>query len=130
MKASNINSRLLTFIIDLVVSSIVTISIILLLKKFNQSFEQYNKAKIRLIIFTVYFGYYLISESLFSSTLGKLIAGNKVVDGLTFTKPSFIKIFVRTLARFIPFEFLSIFFTDDHILWHDIISRTTVIKDS
>lgn len=70
--------------------------------------------------------YYLVFESLFGRTLGKIITGCVVVNenGL---KPSFTVVFVRTLCRLIPFEALS-FLTESEKFWHDSISKTYVVE--
>ena len=70
--------------------------------------------------------YYTLQEMFTGRTLGKIITQTKVVmvDG---TKPSPKKILVRTLCRFIPFEFLS-FFGSSPQGWHDEISDTIVIN--
>jgi hypothetical protein len=37
-------------------------------------------------------------------------------------------ILIRTLCRYIPFDLISFFFTDNGQLWHDNISNTIVIR--
>ncbi|MCB1050717.1 MAG: RDD family protein [Acidobacteria bacterium] len=69
--------------------------------------------------------YYIVQESLFGRTLGKLIVGTKVVNEQG-GKPSFGQIVGRTFARFIPFEPFS--FAADYRGWHDTLSHTYVIS--
>lgn len=69
--------------------------------------------------------YFIVTESLFQRTLGKLITGTKVVmaDG---SKPGFGTIVVRTLCRLIPFEAFS-FIGENTYGWHDSLSKTYVV---
>jgi uncharacterized RDD family membrane protein YckC len=78
-----------------------------------------------IIVLSLYPLYYMILEAFLGKTFAKFITKTKVInkDG---SKPIFITIFWRTLARLIPFEPLS-FFTKDG--WHDSLSKTTVIDD-
>lgn len=79
--------------------------------------------------------YYFICEAFCNGqTLGKLITGLKVVD-LDGNKPKIGKIAVRTLARLIPFDYLSFFGTDKWSseenldgFWHDSLSKTYVVR--
>ena len=73
--------------------------------------------------------YYLVSESLFGATLGKLITGTRVVDERG-GRPTLGQIVGRTLCRFIPFEPFSVLFATDGQVrgWHDRIPRTYVVR--
>ena len=73
------------------------------------------------------FLYFVVFESLFGKTLGKLITKTKVVmeDG---SKPSFTRIMGRSLCRFIPFDGLS--YLGGSIGWHDKFSKTRVVNDN
>lgn len=70
-------------------------------------------------------GYYIIMESAFQVTIGKLITGTKVIhdDG---SKPDLGTIGVRTLCRLIPFEQFS-FLGSEARGWHDSLSKTYVV---
>ncbi len=70
-------------------------------------------------------GYFVVTESIWQKTLGKLITGTVVVtaDGY---KPSFKQIVGRSIARLIPFEPLS-FLGRYPVGWHDSLSRTRVV---
>lgn len=72
-----------------------------------------------------YLIYYTLCEKLFKGvTAGKLITGTRAVrdDGAPLT---FRDTFLRSLARLVPFEPLSIFFDRP---WHDSWTRTSVVK--
>ena len=70
-------------------------------------------------------GYYVVCESLFGWTVGKLITGTRVVTN-TGHRPSFLQILGRTFARFVPFEPLSFFGSATG--WHDRWSGTRVVR--
>jgi uncharacterized RDD family membrane protein YckC len=69
---------------------------------------------------------YVLPEWLFGRTLGKLVTGTKVVS-LDRGRPSFLRIVLRTLIRFVPFEPLSFVF-GGLTGWHDDWSRTRVVQ--
>lgn len=69
--------------------------------------------------------YFVLLEWLTGCTIGKLLTGTKVVDE-DGNHPSFGRILLRTLARFIPFEFLSFLGTPPRGR-HDSLSGTYVI---
>lgn len=120
-------TRFCNFLIDILTIAFLTITTILILKEFLPSFQEYSVRNNRIITFILYFSYYFIFESSLSTTFGKLITKTKVVDQISISQPSRLKIIIRTLCRFIPFEGVSIFFTEKKRSLHDIISRTTVI---
>ena len=70
--------------------------------------------------------YYTFMEGVTGTTLGKLITGTKIVDenGM---RPSFGKMFQRSLCRIIPFEHFS-FLASDARGWHDSITKTWVVR--
>ena len=81
--------------------------------------------------FTLYaicwFLYYFVMEYFFGFTIGKLLSNTRV----TFEsddKPKFLLVAIRTISRLIPFEPFSIFFDDNQRMWHDKLSKSTVVK--
>ena len=70
-------------------------------------------------------GYFIVTESLWQKTLGKLITGTVVVSADGY-KPSFGQIVGRSVARLIPFEALS-FLGRYPVGWHDSLSGTRVV---
>jgi uncharacterized RDD family membrane protein YckC len=78
-----------------------------------------------IVVIFSFVGYYILLESLFGWTIGKLITGTRVVtqDG---EKPGFLRVCGRTLARFIPFEPFSFLFGKAG--WHDALSGTRVVR--
>lgn len=71
--------------------------------------------------------YYLVMESIFQRTLGKLVTGTHVIakDG---AKPTFGQVLGRTCARMIPFEAFSFLGGAGFpVGWHDSLSKTQVV---
>lgn len=76
----------------------------------------------------LYLLYYLSLELAFGRTVGKLVTGTRVIkeDG---SKAGAGSILGRSCARYIPFEFLSIFFSQEkRTAWHDSLSGTLVVR--
>jgi len=87
-------------------------------------FEYY--IDIRLIAVIVYFLYYFLFESISGRTLGKLLTKTKVVDRLN-AKPKILRVLLRTLLRFNPFDWMSYLFGQEQG-GHDQLSRTRLVK--
>lgn len=131
--------RLVNFIIDFIICTILTIVTGLLgnwlydAYGFNglaigdlATLEQ-HPFRFNLLQFFISIIFYGLFESLIMRSPGKFITGTKVVmrDG---TKPDDAAIFIRTLLRRIPFEFVS-FFGPYAIGWHDMFSKTLVVDE-
>ena len=69
--------------------------------------------------------YFVICETAFQRTIGKLVTGTIVVNEFG-GRPCFKQIVGRSFARFIPFEPLS-FFGKEPVGWHDSLSGTRVV---
>lgn len=95
-----------------------------------ESRPSYYGGSIQLLFLFAYFLiitlYYTLLEGSKGKTLGKLITKTKSiqVDG---TPLGYKKAFLRTLCRFIPFEFISVFFGG--LMWHDQWTYTMTVKD-
>lgn len=120
--------RFLNFLIDSIIFAILSYFIVSLLVRYHTAFQVYNVHFLRFTAFLIYFLYYFLFETIFSATPGKLITKSRLVENNTFLKASILKIFVRTICRFIPLEAFSIFFTRNNLVWHDILSKTIVIN--
>ena len=73
----------------------------------------------------IYFAYYILLEVNFGQTVGKMLTKSIVVDK-TGEKVSWGEITIRTLCRFIPFEWIS--YLGNPIGLHDSLSKTRVIS--
>lgn len=71
--------------------------------------------------------YYLMTEGIFNTTIGKTIMGNMVVNNIA-GRPGIGQRIGRTFARLIPFEPLSFVFGSRG--WHDDLTDTYVVKVS
>lgn len=71
--------------------------------------------------------YYLTTEGIFNTSIGKTIMGNMVVDNIA-GRPYIGQRIGRTFARLIPFEALSFIFGARG--WHDDLTDTYVVKIS
>ena len=78
-----------------------------------------------LFFLIVFCGYYVVMESEWQQTLGKMVTGTKVVTALD-ERPTLGDIVARTLCRLIPFDRVSFLFTQNG--FHDSISKTMVVR--
>ena len=81
-----------------------------------------------ILLFSVMIPYFLLTETIWGKTIGKIITKTRVVmlDG---TKPNFWRITLRTICRFLPFDPLSFVFSRSPRGWHDRFSGTIVVND-
>lgn len=82
-----------------------------------------------LYLVTITLVYYTLFEYLTGRTPGKYISFSKVVVENEGTRPTLLNCFIRTIARFIPFEFAG-FFSGNPAGWHDELSNTIVVDAS
>ena len=130
---ANSTLRLVNFIIDsialliigFIISTTYGLTVFILNIEINptnySTFEFFSIA----IYFFTFFGYYIILESKYQKTLGKMITKTRVVNEKG-EKPKLSTITARTIYRLIPFDRLSFLFLKNGI--HDMISKTIVIK--
>jgi len=125
--------RLINFIIDSfafmtlgVILSVISGLVIFIL---NIELNQNNDTLFQVVSISMYFIafmiYYVLLETKYQRTLGKLLTKTKVTyeNG---DKPDLNAIIGRTLYRLIPFDRLSYLFLKNGI--HDMISKTIVVK--
>jgi uncharacterized RDD family membrane protein YckC len=116
--------RFINYFFDFIFIKITSISILLIAGTLGilTSFQWFFKF---LFMLNIGFLYYVVLESLYGQTLGKVATGTIVVtkDG---KKPEFATILLRTICRFIPLEIFS-FLGPSAIGWHDSLSKTRVI---
>ncbi|QDU96665.1 RDD family protein [Lignipirellula cremea] len=79
-----------------------------------------------LVWISILVGYYLVMESLFQKTIGKLLTGTQVMNAEG-GPPSFKQIAGRSFARLIPFDHFS-FLSALPVGWHDSLSGTRVVS--
>jgi len=117
---NNVNKslRIVNFAIDLLVITIVA-SLVCAIFDFG-----FNCDGIGVMVM---FLYYLLSEYFAGRTLGKLITRTRVVCAIN-AKPGFLRVLLRTILRFNPFDGLSYLFGHE-LGGHDILSKTKLIDD-
>lgn len=101
------------------------VGIILVLSHNTYLIQGFSKGPYSLLLgLLVIILYFVFFEVIWQRTPGKWLTKTKVVmkDG---SKPDFLHILGRTLARFIPFDNFSFLFTP--IGWHDSLSGTMVV---
>jgi uncharacterized RDD family membrane protein YckC len=125
--AATYGRRLANLLIDLVV--LYLFNSLLIYPLTNHFFENYWTGFLVALSFGIL--YFFIFEALFQRTPGKFITGTKVImdDG---SKPTAGTILKRTLIRYIPFESISVFTSQDphkrDTWWHDRWVSTRVVR--
>ena len=93
---------------------------------YNFNFDDYIFSYWGLQLISIYI-YYFTCEYFFENTLGKKILNLKIVNIEETDK--FKQILIRTSARFIPLDPVSFLFNKEQLLWHEVLSKTTVITN-
>jgi ABC-type lipoprotein export system ATPase subunit len=75
------------------------------------------------------FIYFTLAEGLSGRSLAKLLTATKVMSTADYSKPTFRACLYRSLARLIPFEFIS-FLSNRPVGWHDAFASTMVTSAS
>lgn len=78
--------------------------------------------------FFLVFANFFVFEALTGKTLGKFFTKTRVVKRDR-SKPGIIRIFVRFLVRFFPFDLFSFAFSLKPVGFHDVLSGTAVVDD-
>ncbi len=113
-------TRLYNFLIDSIIFFIIVIVFSILLK------EYVERQNLKYLMILLYYLYYFILELTIGQTIGKMVTKTRVVNSNNSEKPNFTKIFIRTISRLIPIDFLSYLFSSNGI--HDILSKTELKK--
>ncbi|MCK3686387.1 RDD family protein [Maribellus sp. YY47] len=114
----NKSLRLIDFIVDTIIYLVITSLIIVAIRDTTE--QQY----VRYISAGIYFFYYFIFEYFSGQTPGKMITKTQIVYNNQEFK--ILKLFTRTIIRFIPIDILSYLFFKRGL--HDWISNTKLIK--
>jgi uncharacterized RDD family membrane protein YckC len=92
---------------------------------FYREVSQMGSGFFMIYFFTVWFGYYYLTEYYVGKTPAKYITNTLVVDA-NGDIPTSRAIAIRTLCRLIPFDNLSFVFASNG--WHDSLSETRVVR--
>lgn len=113
---------LFTFIFAFVLGVILAI----VAPSFIESLDKNSIVLNYIFAFLSFVVYYSLFEFIWGRTPAKFITGTIVVDE-NGQIPTYGRVLLRTICRFIPFEAFS-FLGNDAIGWHDSISKTRVIN--
>lgn len=113
-------TRLFNFLIDSTIFFFIVLVFALLLK------EYVERENLKYLMIVLYYLYYFILELTIGQTIGKMVTKTRVVNINNTEKPNFTKIFIRTISRLIPIDFLSYLFLPNG--FHDILSKTELKK--
>jgi uncharacterized RDD family membrane protein YckC len=117
MKTVNKGDRIINFVIDYLV-----ITVIFLVVEVIFGYFYYSPS---LVFYTIMVLYYFISEAINAQTIGKKVTGTIVVN-MHNEKPSIQRIFLRSLLRLNPFDYHSYAFGNEQG-GHDLISKTRLV---
>ncbi len=124
MRVVGVGTRIIDFLIDTTIIFLLSYA----LNRVNDfyqyywSFKGFSGITIFCVLLVVY---YIISEGLFGTTLGKKASMSKVVDK-DGKRPNFLQVIVRSVVRLFPLDFILIPFTDRTL--HDIASKTFIVE--
>ena len=87
-----------------------------------------NPDNMLMLDFFIFVIYFCFAEFFKNRTLGKFLLKLEIVGFENIKGTKLIKqILLRNLIRLIPIEPFSIFLNENHRMWHDLISKTTVV---
>jgi uncharacterized RDD family membrane protein YckC len=124
--------RFFAFYLDMIIISVLSIITFIIVQLFigislaqiKNPLEE-NLLSIQIIIYILYFTF---SEFFFKRTIGKSILSLTVCGYEQFSKYKLYKyLLLRSLFKLIPLDPFSIFLNEDHRMWHDLVSKTTVV---
>jgi uncharacterized RDD family membrane protein YckC len=120
--------RVVNLIVDATTIVLLQITVAVVLGMFLDEDALQGTRAGRALTFAIYsigFVYYLVMEAALGRTVGKFLTRTRVVDGGG-RRPSTSAIFMRTICRLIPFEFVSFLLTENGL--HDAASSTRVVR--
>jgi hypothetical protein len=129
-------SRLVHWLVDVLAISIITVALLGIAETMglkpvvvygaSSPIEVGSFAVGPMHLAVIQFFYYLISEGIFSRTLGKLVTGAMVVNKEDGERPALWQIGVRSVSRLIPFEPVWYLFNLQGP--HDYFSKTLTVE--
>src|SRR5688572_28117762 len=119
--------RFLNYLIDCLFLALVASVIINIFMpgQMPKDFGDVSSGMFIRLLYPLQFVYYLVSEYFFGKTLAKIVTKTYVTTEYN-EKPGFTSILIRTLCRYIPFEYIS--FLWSRVGWHDKLSKTFVVQ--
>lgn len=123
MNEINKGIRLVNWIVDMMIITIMSAVIFMILKMITEI-----KINPKIILYIIWILYYYLFESYDGQTLGKKLTNTIVVD-MKKNQPSRKRIFIRTILRLNPFDAFSYLFGQEQG-GHDTLSKTRLICKS
>ncbi|QTD48555.1 RDD family protein [Sulfidibacter corallicola] len=134
LESATLGKRLANHILDLIVIQLFLFGLFVILGVLEiwihgqpESTESTLDALATPISLGFYYLYYTGFEYYLGRTPGKFVTGTRVIDesgeSLTLAQTA-----IRSLCRFIPFDPLSIFFSDEDKCWHDSLPKAIVVS--
>src|SRR5690606_990681 len=119
--------RLINYVLDNIFLAIIASVLIssFMPEILPQKMEDVSSTKFMSILYPLQFVYYFAGEYFFGKTPAKLFTKTYVTTEYH-EKPGLTAILIRTLVRYIPFEYLT--FLRNGIGWHDRFSKTYVVR--
>jgi len=114
--------RFLNFVIDAFFILVITLVIIVII-----SFLDLNIVRFKYLNPLVALLYYVVMEGLLEKTIGKYITKTKV-KYLDEKHHRLFYVLIRTFTRMIPFEPISVILNWKCLMWHDLLSKSRVVK--
>ncbi|MCY3002805.1 MAG: RDD family protein [Planctomycetota bacterium] len=128
MPLASKGQRVVNLIVDATTIVLLQITVAVVLGMFlDEDALQGTRAgrALTIAIYSLGFVYYLGMEATLGRTVGKFVTRTRVVDSVGH-KPTTSAIFMRTLCRLVPFEFVSFLLTENGL--HDAASSTRVVR--
>lgn len=85
------------------------------------------KENLVIIQLIVYLFYFILSDYFFYRTLGKKLLKFKIIGYQSNGKLRLKQVLIRNLIKLIPIEPFSIILNEEYRMWHDMVSKTTVV---
>lgn len=120
-----IKKRILAYLIDgIIIITPIQMIAFLSWDKILNDYTDYLLVIALTIQFLPFVLYFMISEFIFSKTIGKKVMKLKV----EYERNRIPSIFIRSFSRLIPFEIISFLYFENKLL-HDVLSKTIVINE-
>ena len=127
MKYVGIGSRVLNYIVDTLLVTIITY-IVYHISSFHMYYYHTDGWPFYYFFWLVMVSYYFLFELIFSRTPGKWLSMTKVVNA-NGKRPAIWQTFLRSILRLtLVFDFLPIPFTDNDKTLHDYVTKTAVVE--
>lgn len=123
--------RFFSFYIDMTIICIISIIVYVVSQLLAGTSLSFIKNPLRenlvIIQLLVYLFYFILSDYFFYRTLGKKLLKFKIIGYQSNGKLRLKQVLIRNLIKLIPIEPFSIILNEEYRMWHDMVSKTTVV---